>query len=78
LSPYLDLPALAETARQRRLSQGLSQHELARRVGTSQPNISAAERGHDPSRLPLLLRMLSALNAEPLTGPFYFLSDDAR
>ncbi|MCA0267910.1 MAG: helix-turn-helix transcriptional regulator [Bacteroidetes bacterium] len=67
---------MARTARTLRLAQGLTQHELASRLGTSQPNISAAERGKDPARLPLLLRMLTALCSPP-SGPYYFLSDES-
>ena len=70
----MDAPGIGhEVARLRRL-RGLTQTELARRVGTQQPAIARIEQGHMPS-LRTLLRVAEALNArlvirlEPLERP---------
>jgi transcriptional regulator with XRE-family HTH domain len=46
--------------RQARRRRGLSQAELARRAGTSQPVISAYERGHRDPSTETLRRLLAA------------------
>lgn len=62
-----------EIARLRRL-RGLTQAELARRVGTQQPAIARIEQGHILPSLRTLLRIAEALNArlhihlEPLSA----------
>lgn len=53
----MDAPTLLLAARTRR---GLSQAELARRAGTSQPVISAYERGHRDPSTATLRRLLAA------------------
>jgi DNA-binding XRE family transcriptional regulator len=61
LSPY------EEIARQLiafRIEQGLSQAELARRCGVSQPAIARLERGEHEPRLATLRRVAHALDAE--------------
>jgi transcriptional regulator with XRE-family HTH domain len=64
----IDLPALIRTAR---TQAGISQMELARRLGTTQSVISRWERGRDEPRLSTLARILGAcgrrlvLRAEP-------------
>jgi len=45
-----------------RLSRGLTQADLARKIGTKQPAIARIEQGHTPS-LRTLLRITKALNA---------------
>jgi ribosome-binding protein aMBF1 (putative translation factor) len=47
-----------------RLQRGLSQEELAQRVGTGQPNISRLERATINPSLRFLRRIASALDAE--------------
>ena len=47
-----------------RLQRGLSQEELAQRVGTGQPNISRLERATTNPSLRFLRRVASALDAE--------------
>jgi len=47
-----------------RLQRGLSQEELAQRVGTGQPNISRLERATINPSLRFLCRIASALDAE--------------
>jgi uncharacterized protein len=44
---------------------GLSQAELARRIGTSQPALSAYERGHRPVSPELVRRILETLGIMP-------------
>jgi transcriptional regulator with XRE-family HTH domain len=47
-----------------RRRSGLTQHELARRAGTSQPVISAYERGHRDPTYGTLRRLVAAGGAE--------------
>ena len=52
--------AIAELVRSARLTVGLSQAELAERLGTTQSAVSRWERGHDEPRLSSLNAILSA------------------
>ncbi len=45
-----------------RIERGITQEELARRVGTSQPNIARLESGRRPPSLALLQRVAEALD----------------
>lgn len=74
LSPYEDI------ARQLiafRLDHGLSQAELARRCGMSQPAIARLERGDHEPRLATLRRVAHALDAQ-LVMDFAFADDERR
>ena len=55
---------VADQVRQLRSALGISQEELARRAGTSQPMIARLERGGQPPSLRTLVRLAEALNAE--------------
>lgn len=55
--------ALAQAVYDRRTALGLSQVELARRAGMTQPQISAVEGGDSLPTLPLLTRLAKALDA---------------
>ena len=57
----MDPSALLESVRRR---NGLTQAELARRAGTSQPVISAYERGHRDPTYGTLRRLVAAGGAE--------------
>ncbi|NUS10210.1 MAG: helix-turn-helix domain-containing protein [Streptomyces sp.] len=55
--------ALAQAVHDRRTELGLSQAELARRAGMTQPQISTIEGGDSVPTLPLLTRLAKALDA---------------
>lgn len=55
--------ALAQAVHDRRTALGLSQSELARRAGMTQPQISNIEGGDSVPTLPLLTRLAKALDA---------------
>lgn len=63
--PLGDPTALASSMTSWRLEAGLSQAELARRMGTTQSAVSRWERGHDQPRLDTLSSVLRACG---LTG----------
>jgi transcriptional regulator with XRE-family HTH domain len=62
--PTLSVPgevqAVARLIREARAAAGLSQAELARRVGTRQPVVSRWERGLDEPRISTLARIMRA------------------
>ncbi|MGI9110919.1 MAG: helix-turn-helix domain-containing protein [Gaiellaceae bacterium] len=69
--------AIAGAVAQRRVERGLSQRELAQRVGTTQSAIARLESGGRPPRIDTLLRIADALDCdlhvdlaprEPTTG----------
>lgn len=55
--------ALSETLRKRRIRAGISQTELAKRLGSSQSRIAKMESGDESVSLELLIRALLALGA---------------
>ena len=55
--------ALAQAVHDRRTALGLSQSELARRAGMTQPQISHIEGGDSVPTLPLLTRLAKAMDA---------------
>lgn len=61
---YIELKlALSQSLRERRLSQKLSQVEVAERVGTSQSRLAKMEAGEASVSLDLLVKSLLALGA---------------
>lgn len=60
--------ATAELLRRARLSAGLTQSELAVRIGTAQSAISRWERGHDEPRLGTLAAIVSACGFRLVLG----------
>jgi ribosome-binding protein aMBF1 (putative translation factor) len=56
--------AIAEKVAERRQQKGLSQRELAERVGTTQSAIARLERGGRPPRIDTLLRIADALECD--------------
>jgi len=55
--------ALVEMVIEKRLKQGLTQKQLAKKIGTKQPVISRLERGTYNPSLKFLRRIAKALNA---------------
>jgi len=55
---------LADGVRERRRQLGISQSELARRAGMTQPGISRIELGGTTPTLPLLSRLARAMESE--------------
>jgi transcriptional regulator with XRE-family HTH domain len=54
--------ALSEGLRRLRLERGITQAELARRIGSSQPRIAKIEAG-EPATFDLLMKCLRAVDA---------------
>ena len=55
---------IADRVAERRTSMGLSQRQLAERVGTTQSAIARLERGGRPPRIDTLLRIADALDCD--------------
>lgn len=55
---------LADGVRERRRQLGISQSELARRTGMTQPGISRIELGGTTPTLPLLSRLAQAMESD--------------
>jgi len=70
---YLDAKALGTLARELRMQAKLSQQDIARQIGSSQPNVSAAERGDDTRYITVAINMIQCLSTKTLTGPYYLL-----
>jgi transcriptional regulator with XRE-family HTH domain len=56
--------SIADKVAERRIAQGLSQRELAERVGTTQSAIARLERGGRPPRIDTLLSIAEALECD--------------
>lgn len=63
------LDRVGRLIRQAREAAGLSQRELARRAGTSQPTVSAYEQGRKTPSAVTLLRLVEAAGAEVVARP---------
>lgn len=73
---YLNVQQLGRMARESREKAGLNQTEAARMVGSSQPNISAAESGKSTRYANVATRMIEVLGNKKVEGPFYLVRDD--
>ena len=69
---YLDCKAIGELARKLRIQSNLSQLEIAQKIGSSQPNISAAERGNDTRYITVAINVIQLLSKKTIVGPYYF------
>ncbi len=68
---YLDIKALGHLARELRIQAKLSQSEIAVLIGSSQPNISAVEKGQDTRYISVAINVIQKLGSYKLEGPFY-------
>lgn len=68
---YLDIKALGTLARELRLQSNMSQAEVAALIGSSQPNVSAVEKGQDTRYISVALKIIERLGQCKLEGPFY-------
>ncbi len=71
----MDLLRLGEVARSVREAAGLTQAEAARRIGSSQPNVSAAERGQDSRYASVAISIIETFGRRRVVRPLYGLSD---
>jgi HTH-type transcriptional regulator/antitoxin HipB len=60
--------AIGKAVRERRLALGLSQAELAKRAGMTQPALSRLEAGATVPTIPVLERLAGAMDAELVVG----------
>lgn len=58
-----------------RLCAGISQAELAKRIGTQQPSIARAERGEVTPSIEFLYKIAKAIGAELILPSFAFVND---
>jgi DNA-binding XRE family transcriptional regulator len=70
---YLDAKALGTLARELRIQAKLSQQDVARQIGSSQPNVSAAEHGDDTRYIMVAINIIQCLSTKIVTGPYYLL-----
>lgn len=68
---YVDMKGLGALARDVRKKAGLSQAEVALKIGSSQPNVSAAERGCDSRYISVAINIIEQIGGKKLTGPYY-------
>lgn len=72
---YLDIQGLGALARAIRKKAGLSQAEVALRIGSSQPNVSAAEKGCDTRYITVAINIIEQVGGKKLIGPYYQVLD---
>jgi transcriptional regulator with XRE-family HTH domain len=75
---YLDMKELGALARELRKKAGLSQAEVARRIGSSQPNVSAAEKGNDTRYITVAIHIIEYIAGKKLIGPYYRVLDESE
>ena len=65
----VDSGTLGQALKRRRLALGLTQAEVAQRIGTTQSYIAAVERGDRETRWSTVLELARALELEPMLVP---------
>ena len=68
---YLNLKALGKLAREVREKAGLNQAEAAAKIGSTQSNVSAAERGNGTRYISVAISIIEKIGGQSLEGPFY-------
>lgn len=75
---YLNMKELGALARTIRIQAKLSQSEVAIRIGSSQPNVSAAERGYDTRYITVALHIIEQIGTYEVDGPYYRVKECLR
>ncbi len=65
----MTLPRIASTLKARRIELGLTQQQLADKLGVKQSNVSQIESGEKGLSIPMLLRYCKALKLELTFNP---------
>ena len=73
---YVNLKALGKLAREVREKAGLNQAEAAAKIGSTQSNVSAAERGHGTRYVRVAISIIEKIGGQPLEGPFYAVHEE--
>jgi transcriptional regulator with XRE-family HTH domain len=73
---YLNLEELGALARKVREDAGLSQTETAQRIGSTQSNVSAAEKGESSRYISVALSIIETIGGKRIEGPLYGVTDD--
>jgi transcriptional regulator with XRE-family HTH domain len=68
---YVDLKALGKLAKEIREKAGLNQSEAAARIGSTQSNVSSAERGKGTRYIRVALNIIEQIGGQHLEGPYY-------
>lgn len=71
---FLDSQGLGERARGQRRKLDLSQAEMAKRIGSSQPNVSEAERGN-PRYTGVAIKIIETAGEYYVDGPYFKVSE---
>lgn len=74
---YMNLNTLGKLAREVREKAGLNQAEAAKKIGSTQSNVSAAERGSGTRYISVAIGIIEKIGNQPLEGPFYAVSEES-
>ena len=74
---YMNLNTLGKLAREVREKAGLNQAEAAKKIGSTQSNVSAAERGNGTRYISVAIGIIEKIGNQPLEGPFYAVSEES-
>lgn len=73
---YLDREELGLLARRLREEAGLSQTEVAKRIRSTQSNVSAAETGKSSRYIGVALSIIKVVGDKSIEGPFYKVTEN--
>ena len=74
---YMNLNTLGKLAREVREKAGLNQAEAAEKIGSTQSNVSAAERGNGTRYISVAIGIIEKIGNQSLEGPFYAVSEES-
>ena len=75
---YVDLKALGKLAKEIREQAGLNQAEVAARIGSTQSNVSSAERGKGTRYIRVALNIIEQIGGQHLEGPYYVVREKPK